>query len=53
MIQQNKSLGSLNSIHTKIVVTPIDKASRNVAFIYKRFFALVLMSLFYIKKQMA
>ena len=37
MIQQNKSLGSLNSIHTRIVVTPIDKASRNVAFIYKRF----------------
>ena len=39
---QNNLLNTLNDIHNQFVVTPIDKANGNVAFICQRLYALVL-----------
>ena len=41
-LQQSNPLNTLNDIHNQFVVTPIDKASGNVACIYQWFYAHVL-----------
>ena len=42
LLQQYSVKNSLKSLHSKFVITPIDKASNNVAFICKRYYAQVL-----------
>ena len=46
VLKQNNPLKTLNNFHNQFVVMPNDKASENMAFIWQRFYALVL-----IKKQ--
>ena len=42
LLQQNNPLNTLNDIHNQFAVTPINKANENIAFIWQRFYVLVL-----------
>ena len=44
MLQQTPIKNSLKYLHSKFVIAPIDKASNNVSFICKRFYAHILVN---------